>query len=801
MAHPGLVPKGATLRRVTFIAMLLAFLILAVSAAPAFAGPQAMPPNEVAILKALAKQGRIPKGATEAQMNTILQQYLSSRLGAKAEDRANLGPANTLQMVNGRTPWGRLVAGNPAQTKDNILVILAEFSTSDYTDPTYGFFRGGPTHGQIAPPAYGDNATFYPGDVTPAHYQNMLFGSSFNIYGPGHNYRGTSTDTMRNYYLQMSKGTYLVGGTTTVWVRLPYPESYYGRNAANGDDLTGPVWRFARDAVAALAKKYPTFNWSKFDTKNPYGLAGSNPNVPDGVIDHLIVIHAGADESAGGGAQGPDAIWAHSWQIGGGSLDKAYPIPGTDKVAYNYTTEPEDGGIGVFCHEFGHDLGLPDEYDTSYVGESPSGFWTLMDSGSWAGRAWGLGTRPTAMNSWDKAALGFVKPITLAVGQSGAYAIQPAATGLAAKSAFKVKLPPALHTTVLSDATGTHPEWWSGMGNNLDNTITTTAAVAVPAGSPQLSFDTWYEIEQGYDYGYVEVSTDGGATWATLANGNTSSDGGGGTGFTGVSGGGGNPAWVHQTFDLSAYAGTNVLVRFEYWTDGGVAWRGWEVDNVDVAGVLTNTGTIDSAWTISPATGQQIWRSVSGSATIASTRYYIGEYRNQTGFDTALANVYNWRTDLGVEWFKYNTGMLLIYADNYWPDNNTGEHPGYGAQMVVDSHPWPDYRFVFPSVAKSAATSTSVVLAPWRSRIQSRDAAFSYLSTPAAWLTPMLNVPDKVYLPSRPGQSTFDDALTYWFSLDGDAGTQIDHLGVRIHVSSLNSTRMIVKIKGAQPSD
>ncbi len=46
-----------------------------------------------------------------------------------------------------------------------------------------------------------------------------------------------------------------------------------------------------------------------------------------------------------------------------------------------YTIQPENGGVGVFAHEYGHDLGLPDLYD--YYGENGTGFWTLMSSGSW----------------------------------------------------------------------------------------------------------------------------------------------------------------------------------------------------------------------------------------------------------------------------------------------------------------------------------------------------------------------------------------------------------------------------------
>ena len=122
--------------------------------------------------------------------------------------------------------------------------------------PATGPMTPGPTHGNIAPPGEGDNSTFWPGPgdkgFGTAHYQKMLFGTSYPVYDADGALRGTSTDTMRNYFLQMSKGQYTVGGSIADWVTLPYPESYYGRNDVSGDDLTGPAWRVARDAVIAL---------------------------------------------------------------------------------------------------------------------------------------------------------------------------------------------------------------------------------------------------------------------------------------------------------------------------------------------------------------------------------------------------------------------------------------------------------------------------------------------------------------------------------------------------------------------
>ena len=72
-----------------------------------------------------------------------------------------------------------------------------------------------------------------------------------------------------------------------------------------------------------------------------------------------MLVHAGEDKSGGGGAEGTYAIWAHSSSVPGGAT-----IPGTGGLKLsNYIVQPEDSGVGVFAHEYGHDLGLPDLYD------------------------------------------------------------------------------------------------------------------------------------------------------------------------------------------------------------------------------------------------------------------------------------------------------------------------------------------------------------------------------------------------------------------------------------------------------
>jgi immune inhibitor A len=84
----------------------------------------------------------------------------------------------------------------------------------------------------------------------------------------------------------------------------------------------------------------------------------------------------------------------------------------------DYTVQPENGGLGVFAHEFGHDLGLPDMYDTA-GGDNGTGFWTLMGAGSWMSNSTvDIGTRPVQMGPWEKLFLGWLDYATVRDGRT-----------------------------------------------------------------------------------------------------------------------------------------------------------------------------------------------------------------------------------------------------------------------------------------------------------------------------------------------------------------------------------------------
>jgi hypothetical protein len=101
-----------------------------------------------------------------------------------------------------------------------------------------------------------------------------------------------------------------------------------------------------------------------------------------------------------------------------------------------------------------------------------------------------------------------------------------------------------------------------------------------------LSFWSWYEIEEGWDYAYVIVSTDGGQTWHFLETEQmTREDPQGnsyGPALTGNSGGQETPRWVQQTADLSPYAGGPILLRFRYVTDDALHRQGLALDDVSI---------------------------------------------------------------------------------------------------------------------------------------------------------------------------------------------------------------------------
>ena len=338
-----------------------------------------------------------------------------------------------------------------------LLTILVEFNTAandDFSGSMVpdgfsaegcvpGNVQNGPKHNGIPNPglsALKDNNSMWVKDFSSAHYNTMLYTKTGitervrpDLTGPdGKKGIDISGYTMRNMYEEMSKGAYTVSGAATPWVTVAHSEAYYGATVCHQNDEG--VWEYGAiqdmqghpsnplgpgqlpiDAVAALAAAQPNFPWEDYDLEDQGDVDGDNNLLePDGVIDHVVLVHAGEDKSGGGGAEGPYAIWAHSSAVAGGA-----PVPGTSLKLSNYIVQPEDSGVGVFAHEYGHDLGLPDLYDTASGGDSDVDFWDLMSSGSHSGPI--FQSMPTHMGLWDKWVLGWADPVVHQPGRRPAH--------------------------------------------------------------------------------------------------------------------------------------------------------------------------------------------------------------------------------------------------------------------------------------------------------------------------------------------------------------------------------------------
>lgn len=147
--------------------------------------------------------------------------------------------------------------------------------------------------------------------------------------------------------------------------------------------------------------------------------------------------------------------------------------------------------------------------------------------------------------------------------------------------------------------------WYANRQDSADATLTREFDLT-RASKATLQFWTWYDIEPAFDYAYVEASTDGGKSWATLKGKYTSEDNPNGNSFgwawSGRSGlaaaSKATPKWVQESVDLGAYAGKKVLVRFEYVTDEGYNRSGFLVDDITIPEIgYSDNAETDGGWT------------------------------------------------------------------------------------------------------------------------------------------------------------------------------------------------------------
>ncbi|MFR9673849.1 immune inhibitor A domain-containing protein [Streptomyces sp. TR02-1] len=653
---------------------------------------------------------------------------------------------------------------------DKIFTVLVEFG--DQVDPEYGG-NPGPQHNRIAEPDRSENnTTLWKEDFDRAHYQNRYFGEG--------------SDSLRGYYEKQSSGRYSVEGYVSDWVTVPYNEARYGSNFC-GATTCSTVWDAMKHGVAAWVDEQKAAGKSdaeiadmvsEFDQWDRYDYDGDgNFNEGDGYIDHFQWVHAGEDESAGGGAQGENAIWAHRWYAYGhdvGSTGPAYNQAGGVEIGDtgiwvgDYTVQPENGGLGVYTHEYGHDLGLPDLYDTSGTGENSTGFWSLMSSGSWLGDGKdSIGNGAGDLSAWGKFQLGWLDYETAEAATKSRHTLGVHNYNTKDPQALVVELPDKEKTTTITTPAEGATQWWSGSGDDLSNTLTRTVDLTGKS-SATLNLKGWYDIEANYDYLYTEVSTDGGAHWTpldgTVDGEQIPRDGGDRPALHGQSG-----SYRDLAYPLDAYAGQEFQLRFRYQTDGGVALTGFAADALSI----TADGSVvfqDDAEDAEHGWTADGFSRIGESFTKEYPQFYVVENRGYVSYDKSLeTGPYNfgWATDKPdyVEHFPYQRGMLVWLWDTSQKDNNVGQHPGEGLVLPVDAH------------AKAEHWSDGTAM---RGRIQSYDSPFSWY--PSAGME-LHKDGEAAYVWPKWGKPVFDDHKgDYYDESNPQAGVKVSDTNTRIKI-------------------
>ncbi|WP_239070892.1 MULTISPECIES: immune inhibitor A domain-containing protein [unclassified Streptomyces] len=759
----------------------IAGALLLTGPAAASTAPPAATPGPAGSASEDVRHADAPSSPMDLQRQALRRQALE-HVAAGSVARS---PGGTLPHT---VKIGKQYAELAQERTDKIFVILAEFgdqvdsTTMNNGQPRYGG-EPGPLHNTTGRPAKADNHTVWRKDFDRAYYQQQFFGDA------------PRTVSLRNFYRTQSSGRYDIEGTVTDWVKLPWNEARYGSDNCPEGQQCHSNWDMIRDAttawydgerakgrtpasIKAQIAQYDHYDRYDFDHDG-------NFDEPDGYIDHLVVVHAGKDQTWGGGTQGTGAVWAHRWfayydqagQAGPqGNRIGGTPVGDTGIWAGDYLTGGENSGVGLFAHEYGHDLGLPDLYGAT--GDNSVNYWSLMSSASYLGKGPNTtGDYPGDLDAWSKLQLGWLAyEETASAAPASTHRLGVSSYNTADPQGLLVHLPPSTTTTELTDPYEGGKQWWSGTGDFLDSSLTRTVDLRGVTAPAVLDTRLWYDIEKDYDFFTVEASTDGGSHWTALpgtVDGTTIPRTPTGTPVvTGTSG-----AWTALSVPLDAYAGQQVQLRFHVTSDSNTHGKGVLTDAVSVSAGGTQlfadgAEAGPAGWT---AQGFTIVTGRTGATD--HPRAYIVENRRYTGYGAFLkTGPYNfgWSNDPKnpakkdtVEFYPYQQGALIWLWDTAYSDNTTANHPGGGLLLPIDARP-----------AALRYTDGTVLNA----RAQTFDATFSLGRTDRLTFHKD-GVP--VTVPSRAGVPVFNDHTgVYWNADLPQVGVKVPDTGTRIAVTN-----------------
>ncbi|MBQ0114573.1 MAG: M6 family metalloprotease domain-containing protein, partial [Bacteroidales bacterium] len=203
-------------------------------------------------------------------------------------------------------------------------------------------------------------------------------------------------NSVRKYFEDQSFGKFSPQIDVLGPVNLPHERAFYGRNSGSTKDIN--LGQLVVDAV----KELPDTDFSPYD------------NDSDGYADVVIVLYAGVGEAQGGSTS---SVWPCQWDLYSASQmgmsdtgifehngAKIYKFAVFNELSGSRDSGTSIDGIGTFCHEFSHCLGLPDFYDTQYGGHYGMGSWSIMCSGNYNNNS----NTPAGYTAYERSALGWM---------------------------------------------------------------------------------------------------------------------------------------------------------------------------------------------------------------------------------------------------------------------------------------------------------------------------------------------------------------------------------------------------------
>ncbi|WP_337478328.1 M6 family metalloprotease domain-containing protein [Prevotella pectinovora] len=232
------------------------------------------------------------------------------------------------------------------------------------------------------------------------------------FYGEVLNQEGYSQNgaagSVHDYFKDMSRGEFDLTFDIVGPVKVSKSATYYGGPSPimGGADHIG---EFITEAIKKADEKCD-IDWKKYDWDD------------DGEVEQVFVLYAGYGQATGGPT---GTIWPNAWTLdealqnndgnGGFSIDGVFinQYACSNELYLDSGTVPM--GLGVFCHEFSHCMGLPDMYDTNYGSTPTMGDWDLLAGGSYNGPQ-GIGWCPAGWTSYERAYAGWLELTELKAG-------------------------------------------------------------------------------------------------------------------------------------------------------------------------------------------------------------------------------------------------------------------------------------------------------------------------------------------------------------------------------------------------